>query len=65
MAKQKDQEYKQGDIFAFEIKPKEYGFGRVLLDIFNQAMNPGLIDSQSTLDLGRDDTILVQDPFAD
>jgi hypothetical protein len=58
--KQKNQEYKNGDVFAFEITPKEYGFGRVLLDIYNQAMNPGLIDSQSTLDLGRDDTILVE-----
>jgi hypothetical protein len=59
MSNQK-QIWKSGDIFTFEIKNGELGFGRILLDVCSQAMTPGLIDEQSTLDLGRDDTILIE-----
>ena len=54
------QSYKSGDIFNFEIADNEYGFGRVILDIYPQCLKPGLIDQQSLLLNGNEESIFIE-----
>ena len=61
MAKKNDkyQQYKTGDIFSFKISEQEYGFGQVILDVYNQGMKRGLIDKSSRIYFGTNETILI------
>ena|SRR6218665_103605 len=51
MAKKEEkvQTYKAGDIFAFELVPGEYGFGRLILDLNRQCYKTGKVENHSVL----------------
>ncbi|MEZ4875166.1 MAG: Imm26 family immunity protein [Flavobacteriaceae bacterium] len=51
--------YKPGDIFSFPIHSEEFGFGRILLDVYAQGIKPSKIDKQSPIYF-TDNTILVE-----
>ena len=42
--------FKAGDIFTFQLPNEKYGFGRILLDVSRQCIEPNLIDKSSPLD---------------
>ncbi len=42
--------FKAGDIFTFQLPNQQYGFGRILLDVSRQCIEPNLIDKSSPLD---------------
>lgn len=54
------QEWTVGDVFAIEIAPGEYAFGRVLLDIYNQAFKRGYIDGSSYIYFRGEHDILIE-----
>lgn len=55
-----EQTYKAGDIFTLEIAPNEFAFGRVLLDVYKQGVEKGLIGINDSLALGERETIFVE-----
>lgn len=42
--------FKAGDIFTFQLPNQQYGFGRILLDVSRQCIEPNFIDKSSSLD---------------
>jgi hypothetical protein len=56
----KTRKYKPGDIFNFEINKKEFGFGRVILDVYPQCVKTGLIDKHSLLLFGNEESIFIE-----
>ena len=51
--------FKAGDIFTFQLPNQQYGFGRILLDVHRQCVEPNLIDESSPLETF-DDCILLE-----
>lgn len=58
-AKRKNVKYKPGDYFSFKINRTEYGFGRLLLDIF-QLKKKGKIDGEHGLSLPMGHALIIQ-----
>ena len=56
----REQKFKAGDIFAVEIAPNEYAFGRVLLDVYKQCVKKGHIGINHSLALGNRKTIFIE-----
>ncbi len=54
------QKYKVGDIFAIEIASGEYAYGRILLDIYGSHKKKSILEDDSYLHVGFDDTVLVE-----
>lgn len=58
-AKKKNVKYKSGDFFAYKIDRKNYGFGRILLDI-NKLRKSNLLEKNHGLNLLMGTPVLVQ-----
>lgn len=54
------QKYQSGDVFAFELVPGEYAFGRLILDLYRQCWKTGKADKHGVLGVADRDAIYFE-----